>query len=214
MCSFSFCAAHLLIHKTMSCAISNGRSIIQLITLKNTRTSPRFMYQSLNRLSLERNVITDINVYSTTQRSLLSPKFGTLCSAGLPLSKKFSQNCNEFDYHKVCDETLDSLCEYFEDLVENSAHLTAADVTYGDGVLTVNFGAPHGVYVINRQTPNKQIWLSSPTSGPRRYDFESSKKAWIYRHTQESLHQLLQSEISKIVRQEVNFYQCAFSGQD
>lgn len=31
------------------------------------------------------------------------------------------------------------------------------------GVLTVNVGGNHGTYVINKQTPNKQIWLSSPT---------------------------------------------------
>lgn len=31
------------------------------------------------------------------------------------------------------------------------------------GVLTVKVGGEHGTYVINKQTPNKQIWLSSPT---------------------------------------------------
>jgi hypothetical protein len=29
------------------------------------------------------------------------------------------------------------------------------------GVLTVKLGK-HGTYVINKQTPNRQIWLSSP----------------------------------------------------
>jgi frataxin len=28
----------------------------------------------------------------------------------------------------------------------------------------------HGTYVINKQTPNRQVWLSSPVSGPFRYD--------------------------------------------
>lgn len=28
-----------------------------------------------------------------------------------------------------------------------------------------------GTYVINKQPPNKQIWLSSPLSGPKRYDW-------------------------------------------
>lgn len=28
-----------------------------------------------------------------------------------------------------------------------------------------------GTYVINKQPPNKQIWLSSPVSGPKRYDY-------------------------------------------
>ena len=36
-------------------------------------------------------------------------------------------------------------------------------------MLTINLGGDYGVYVINKQTPNKQIWLSSPISGPQRY---------------------------------------------
>ena len=35
------------------------------------------------------------------------------------------------------------------------------------GVLTLNLGS-HGTYVINKQAPNKQIWMSSPLSGPVR----------------------------------------------
>lgn len=38
------------------------------------------------------------------------------------------------------------------------------------GVLEVSL-PPSGTYVINKQPPNKQIWLSSPVSGPKRYDF-------------------------------------------
>lgn len=34
-------------------------------------------------------------------------------------------------FEKVCDETLDSLTEYFEELVEAATHLKAADVYYG-----------------------------------------------------------------------------------
>ena len=28
-----------------------------------------------------------------------------------------------------------------------------------------------GTYVLNKQPPNRQIWLSSPLSGPKRYDW-------------------------------------------
>jgi len=28
-----------------------------------------------------------------------------------------------------------------------------------------------GTYVLNKQPPNKQIWLSSPVSGPKRFDW-------------------------------------------
>uniref|UniRef100_A0A2M4C0Z6 ferroxidase n=1 Tax=Anopheles marajoara TaxID=58244 RepID=A0A2M4C0Z6_9DIPT len=106
-------------------------------------------------------------------------------------------------FEAVCSETLESLCDYFEELVEETSTLTQADVMYSDGVLTVNFGRPHGTYVINRQSPNRQIWLSSPTSGPKRYDFVSGKEAidkgyWLYRHDGVTLHELLHEEVSKI----------------
>lgn len=115
-------------------------------------------------------------------------------------------------YEKVCDETLDSLTEYFEELVEAATHLPDADVSYGDGVLTIKFGEPHGTYVINRQTPNKQIWLSSPKSGPKRYDFVNSQ--WIYKHDGKTLHELLNNEIPAIVKIEACFDKCSFSGRD
>ncbi|KAF7990789.1 hypothetical protein HCN44_000594 [Aphidius gifuensis] len=67
-------------------------------------------------------------------------------------------------------------------------HLDEADVSCQDGVLTVKLGTNYGTYVVNRQTPNKQIWLSSPTSGPKRYDFINGM--WIYKHDGKSLLQL------------------------
>lgn len=76
-------------------------------------------------------------------------------------------------------------------------------------MLTVNFGKTYGSYVINRQTPNRQIWLSSPTSGPKRYDFVMSDQPnegyWIYKHDGVVLHDLLQQEIGPIVRRDVDF---------
>ncbi|XP_011192128.1 frataxin homolog, mitochondrial [Zeugodacus cucurbitae] len=117
-------------------------------------------------------------------------------------------------YERVCSETLDALCDYFEELTENAPSLTSCDVTYGDGVLTVKFGNEFGTYVINRQTPNKQIWLSSPTSGPKRYDYvatEGQLGRWIYKHNGECLHDLLQRELKKILKeQEFDFSQLPY----
>ncbi|XP_018792975.1 PREDICTED: frataxin homolog, mitochondrial [Bactrocera latifrons] len=117
-------------------------------------------------------------------------------------------------YERVCSETLDALCDYFEELTENAQNVSSCDVTYGDGVLTVKFGNEYGTYVINRQTPNKQIWLSSPTSGPKRYDFVSTKGQlgrWIYKHNGECLHDLLQRELRKILKdQDFDFTQLPY----
>lgn len=34
-------------------------------------------------------------------------------------------------FERVCEETLDSLSEYFEELIESAPHLESADVSYG-----------------------------------------------------------------------------------
>ncbi|CAB1322364.1 unnamed protein product [Coregonus sp. 'balchen'] len=67
---------------------------------------------------------------------------------------------SEAAYEKLADETLDALADYFEDLMDGPL----AGPEFDSGVLTVKVGGDHGTYVINKQTPNKQIWLSSPTS--------------------------------------------------
>ena len=39
---------------------------------------------------------------------------------------------------------------------------------------------PHGTWVINKQTPNQQVWWSSPLSGPRRYEYDEKRERWVY----------------------------------
>lgn len=102
----------------------------------------------------------------------------------------------EAEYDKLADDTLDSLADYFEDLMDASFTGSEYDVVFSSGVLTVKVGGDHGTYVINKQTPNRQIWLSSPTSGPKRYDWTG--KNWVYSHDGVGLHQLLSQEFSII----------------
>ncbi|KAL4706889.1 hypothetical protein ACJJTC_012348 [Scirpophaga incertulas] len=115
-------------------------------------------------------------------------------------------------FEEICSETLESLSDYFEEIIDQSPNLKGADVTYSDGVLTVALGSQYGTYVINRQTPNKQIWLSSPTSGPKRYDLVLKNGGyWIYKHDGMTLHKLLQEELSKIFNRNLDFKQCSHS---
>lgn len=72
--------------------------------------------------------------------------------------------------------------------------------------------------MINKQTPNKQIWLSSPVSGPKRFDFiyaaDGSKMGyWYYKHTGQTLHELLDQEISKVVRSKTDFQNLTFGSR-
>ncbi|XP_036117861.1 frataxin, mitochondrial isoform X7 [Molossus molossus] len=66
-------------------------------------------------------------------------------------------------YERLAGETLDSLAEFFEDLADKPYTCEDYDVSFGNGVLTIKLGGDLGTYVINKQTPNKQIWLSSPS---------------------------------------------------
>ncbi|KAG8513025.1 Frataxin, mitochondrial [Galemys pyrenaicus] len=75
-------------------------------------------------------------------------------------------SCSSLDettYERLAEKTLDSLAEFFEDLADKPYTFEDYDVSFGNGVLTVKLGGDLGTYVINKQTPNKQIWLSSPS---------------------------------------------------
>lgn len=117
--------------------------------------------------------------------------------------KRYLSDSNETEtltsrqYESIAEGTLDQLAEFFEILGDSDYSPPDFDVTFSSGVLTVSFGQEHGTYVINKQTPNKQIWLSSPTSGPKRYDYIG--KRWVYSHDGRALHDLLTEEISKIL---------------
>lgn len=65
------------------------------------------------------------------------------------------------------------------------------------GVLTLVF-PPAGTYVLNKQPPNRQIWLSSPISGPKRYDYvekEGGRGRWIYLRDGTTLSDVMRKEI-------------------
>ncbi|KAF2752855.1 Frataxin [Pseudovirgaria hyperparasitica] len=76
-------------------------------------------------------------------------------------------NLTTDDYHKHADAYLNELVEKLEESQETSSEI---DVEYSAGVLTVEI-VGRGSYVLNKQPPNKQIWLSSPISGPKRFDW-------------------------------------------
>lgn len=54
---------------------------------------------------------------------------------------------------------------------------------------------PNGTYVFNKQPPNRQIWLSSPVSGPKRYDFDESSGEWMYARDGSAFKELCKNEL-------------------
>jgi len=105
------------------------------------------------------------------------------------------------EFHERADAYLNELVERLEEAQEKDPQI---EVEYSSGVLEVT--AKEHRYVLNKQPPNKQIWLSSPISGPKRYDWVvlqegmndkegSGKGDWIYLRDGTSLTELLRKEL-------------------
>lgn len=78
---------------------------------------------------------------------------------------------SEGDFHRIADRSLDEL----HDLVGVLEALELdheVEVTIAQGVLKLDLGKKIGTWVINKQTPNRQLWWSSPISGPKRYEYD------------------------------------------
>ncbi|RYO75740.1 hypothetical protein DL764_010334 [Monosporascus ibericus] len=135
-----------------------------------------------------------------------SSSFSTSPRRALPLSPDILNRVKpaeitDAQYHELSDEYLDNLLNKFETAQEERDDL---DVEYSAGVMNINISAL-GSYVINKQPPNKQIWLSSPISGPKRFDYvivsdgQDQKEGtgtggWVYLRDGTTLNEILTGE--------------------
>ncbi|MEI6730384.1 MAG: iron donor protein CyaY [Pseudomonadota bacterium] len=78
------------------------------------------------------------------------------------------------------------------------------DVEQTSGMLTIDIPAGKQ-FVLNRQLPTRQIWLSSPLSGGLRFDYDEKDKEWQLADGTR-LDTLLKAEIETII-EEVNDWQ-------
>ncbi|KAF4989736.1 hypothetical protein FGRMN_8923 [Fusarium graminum] len=108
----------------------------------------------------------------------------------------------EQEYHELADEYLENVVARFEELQDQREDI---DVEFSAGVLTIRW-PEKGTYVINKQPPNKQIWLSSPISGPKRFDWclfgesQDQKEGtavgdWVYGRDGSSMNQIFSDEL-------------------
>ncbi|KAF1350495.1 Frataxin [Lizonia empirigonia] len=108
------------------------------------------------------------------------------------------------EFHERADEYLNELVERLEEAQEKNPDI---EVEYSAGVLRVDFISKEFSYVLNKQPPNKQIWLSSPISGPKRFDWvvlqegQNAKEGggsgeWIYLRDGTSLTDIIRKELA------------------
>ncbi|KAF8414022.1 hypothetical protein HHK36_002021 [Tetracentron sinense] len=137
-----------------------------------------------------------------------------------PAAIDYSSLLPEEEFHSLADATINDLQEKFEsgrreEILERGKgsndferieggveygdfiEMDGFDIDYGNQVLTLKLGNL-GTYVLNKQTPNRQIWLSSPVSGPSRFDWDISSQTWVYRRTKANLLQLFERELEQL----------------
>ena len=86
-------------------------------------------------------------------------------TAKLSTIDKHSAAFTEIEFHEASDKTLELLNDLITLAInDKNEEEQEFDVTSSQGVLTIALG-DNGTWVLNKQTPNKQIWWSSPISG-------------------------------------------------
>lgn len=131
-----------------------------------------------------------------TANNLLTSRTYALSTEGDNVELLIDQ-ISDNQYNKIANNYLETLADELEMISEDYPQI---DVELSQGVMTLSV-APEKTYVINKQPPNKQIWLSSPVSGPKRYDLIGGK--WITLRDNSLLTQLLNEELTAELGEDV-----------
>jgi len=117
-------------------------------------------------------LINTDGVFSTKLREIWG-------GAGVEIkASKRSTDCRtESAFHEIADITLLHVRDVVEKWIDDNS-LDESDSSYENGVVAFTFGTK-GTFVLNKQAPSRQLWLSSPRSGPSHYSFSEEAQSWL-----------------------------------
>lgn len=98
----------------------------------------------------------------------------------------------------------DRFVEHVMDAVDALDSEFVDDARFADGVL--NIDTSRGTFVLNKQAPKHQLWLSSPLSGPHHYDIDGDGDAVVWRSDRDGhlLHEKLNRELSEVLQAKID----------
>lgn len=155
-----------------------------------TRTVPtRMLYMSrlINRTPMAQGINRRISVRGYAEHNVNS-------TFGNEIPEEVT-NLTINDYHNAADEYLENLLTDLEELSEDYPN-ELPDVELNHGVMTLEI-SKLGPYVINKQPPNKQIWIASPVSGPNRFDLYQGE--WVSLRNGLKLNDLITNELKQAI---------------
>jgi frataxin len=88
------------------------------------------------------------------------------------------------------EKTLHDIFEQIDDALGD-----VMDVDIEAGILNIEL-ENGSQYVINKQAPNLEIWLSSPLSGAKHFYFDEQQESWIDTRAGGKLYDLLSNEMA------------------
>lgn len=98
---------------------------------------------------------------------------------------------SESRFHALADGLLQTIVDAVDAAVGDTV-----EVDLIGGVLTVDL-VSRGQYVINKHAPNREIWLSSPSSGAWHFTYDAESDAWVStRDRSQSLTEVLVRELA------------------
>lgn len=121
--------------------------------------------------------------------ALAAPRRGACARAAWP----------EHEYLARARAALDAVYEGALAAGEADAFGAEWDAESDGGVVRLQLGRAGG-YVLNTQTPNRQIWLSSPLSGPWRYEWDAERAEWRATRDGHRLFDRMEEELAGIAR--------------
>ncbi|KAI9987620.1 hypothetical protein PInf_023664 [Phytophthora infestans] len=149
--------------------------------------------QSVKTLSTLPSLCRPNGAISMSHRSSLQAAH--LTTDSLEPSSQMAEN----EFMELADETLHGIQSWLDGIEEM---LEESDIMFSQGVLKIDLGE-HGTWVINRHVPNRQIWWSSPVSGPRRYEYDAESGHWVNTRDKGELMELLRAEILDVTGIEI-----------
>lgn len=100
---------------------------------------------------------------------------------------------DETRFHHLADQTLDRLTSQIDEALGDDL-----DVDEQDKIVTI--GLPSGgQYIVSKNAPVRQIWLSSPASGAWHFAWDEASSRWVSTRGSEVLTELLAAELAAVV---------------
>ena len=79
-------------------------------------------------------------------------------------------------FHTLSERVLEGIENVAEEFADADPD-ERVEVEFSGDVLEISVRGG-GTFVLNKQTPNRQVWLSSPVTGPQRYNFCLRSAMW------------------------------------